>query len=169
MDALFGTFREKLGESRQYKGQWKGEYQTGGEQEQKNDEHKPKIKEDVMVYKQIPGYYVYMTFTVVIFTLTAMACLSDVLPGIFGAVGRRLAYHPKFTASMLAYGPMMFGALLMKLNGDKASIIWPFHKDGVIGNFGIHVVVGFMIGVLPAYQMVEAYLGEPVYCRLHGC
>ena len=50
--------------------------------------------------------------------------------------------------------------------GDKKSARWPFHKEDVIGKFGGHLVVGFMVGVLPAYHTVAALL-SPETTQFH--
>ena len=56
----------------------------------------------------------------------------------------------------------------MVLTGDRYSPRWPFHKEPVLGNFGLHVVVGLLLTAVPIYHTVEMLLGQPVYARLWG-
>ena len=37
---------------------------------------------------------------------------------------------------------------------------WPFHKEGIVGAFGWHLIMCVLTIVLPTYQCIEALLAE---------
>ena len=48
----------------------------------------------------------------------------------------------------------------------------PFHKEGLFGALGLHVLVGGLMTVVPVYHLVHTTLAEPgqaAYCTLWGC
>ena len=40
---------------------------------------------------------------------------------------------------------------------DRLGLAWPFHKEAS-PKFGLHLLVGFVVGVLPVYQLVALAL-----------
>eukprot|EP01043_Picozoa_sp_COSAG02_P022299 COSAG02_NODE_1156_length_14189_cov_3.970334_3_plen_217_part_00 len=65
----------------------------------------------------------------------------------------------------VAFGPLAFGVLLLKLFKDKNSLRWPFHKEKFTA-FLLHFSVGFTIGVVPVYAVLIVLLKEPGYSGL---
>jgi hypothetical protein len=65
----------------------------------------------------------------------------------------------------VAFGPIAFGIVLLKLFSDKHSIRWPFHKEASWA-FALHFCVGFVVGVLPVYATLAVLLREPGYSGL---
>lgn len=65
----------------------------------------------------------------------------------------------------VAFGPIAFGIVLLKLFSDKHSIRWPFHKEAS-RVFALHFCVGFVVGVLPVYATLAVLLREPGYSGL---
>ena len=107
--------------------------------------------------------------------------------------GMHLAHQPHVLAGAIAFGPIVFAAILMRVVGDRADMRWPFHKvnrlrtaylaglcvqtgaplcaqDGA-PKFGLHIVVGFVLAVLPVYHLLMTLLAPPeqrFYCQLWG-
>ncbi len=74
-------------------------------------------------------------------------------------------------AGLAAVGPVAAAVLLQQLSGDKLSVRWPFHKERVCGTFGLHLLVGAAVTVLPCFHAVEALLlppGQSAFHRLWG-
>ena len=74
-------------------------------------------------------------------------------------------------AATVAFGPCALCFLLHHALGDRLPASWPFHKEDA-PKFSLHFVIGFVVGVLPCYYLVEAVLappGEAVFCRVWGC
>ena len=65
----------------------------------------------------------------------------------------------------VAFGPLAFGVLLLKLFNDKNSLCWPFHKEKLTA-FLLHFSIGFTIGVLPVYAVLVVLLKDPGYSGL---
>ena len=81
-----------------------------------------------------------------------------------------LADHPYHVAFLMSFGPIILGSVLMKLTGDKSSMLWPFHKENIAGWLGFHLVVGVFISVMPVYHQVTAVLAPTsFYCDFWGC
>ena len=62
----------------------------------------------------------------------------------------------------VAFGPIAFGVILLKLFGDKNSLRWPFHKENSAA-FLLHLTVGLTVGVLPVYAVLVVLLKDPGY------
>ena len=78
---------------------------------------------------------------------------------------------PRGVAALVAFGPVLLSFVLPPLIGisSSRSLRWPFHKEPVFGKFGLHALVGFAIGVVPVYHLLEALLapvGEGVFYQL---
>ena len=74
-------------------------------------------------------------------------------------------------ALLASVGPMFLGFVLWVVTSDRFSLRWPFHKDPIVGSFGLHFVVGFVVSVMPVYGIVHAVLapaGSAFYCHLWG-
>jgi len=59
----------------------------------------------------------------------------------------------------------------MKQTGERRSFLWPFHKDSA-SKFGLHITVGFVIAVLPVFQILVAHFSltnRTPYCALWTC
>ena len=67
----------------------------------------------------------------------------------------RAARPSRYPSSRPAAGPIAL-ALLMARN-DRLGLAWPFHKEAS-PKFGLHLLVGFVVGVLPVYQLVALAL-----------
>jgi hypothetical protein len=107
-------------------------------------------------------YHLHYCITFVIF---GMAVCGD--PYNLGILGWELPLGPlgklnnaQLLSAMIAYGPILFGALMLMIFKDRYSWSWPFHKDKVIGSFGFHVMVGGVMTALPTYWLGMACFGQ---------
>ena len=55
--------------------------------------------------------------------------------------------------------------------GDRSEMSWPFNQEP-LPKLSLHLVGGFVLGVLPVYQTLMTLLAPPehrIYCQLWGC
>lgn len=108
---------------------------------------------------------IYHLHYCITFTIFAMAVCGDPyglgLLDVQLKLGSALAItNAQLLSGMIAFGPILFGALMLTVFGDRYSWSWPFHKDRVLGSFGFHVVVGFCMTALPTYHLGMATFGQ---------
>eukprot|EP00656_Telonema_subtile_P037843 TRINITY_DN4224_c0_g1_i1.p1 TRINITY_DN4224_c0_g1~~TRINITY_DN4224_c0_g1_i1.p1 ORF type:complete len:272 (-),score=57.87 TRINITY_DN4224_c0_g1_i1:64-879(-) len=141
IDQYFGTFREKLGKTEEYKGEW---------------------KETVVSSKKVwsaqgrlgmpagPDHLCYTLYWMALFTLVPWAVLANQGPARIG----QLAGVPIETVIglVVAYSPPAVAFLLCVASGDTMNWRWPFQKEKVLGAFGLFVVLGWLVCVLPVYH-----------------
>jgi len=136
IDQWCGTFREKLGESKEYKGQYRDE--------NNNINTKTWAAES---YLGMPKDVYHGTYTLF---------WSAMVPLIAWAMA-----HPnhqavsQLTGFVVAFGPVLLALALCHLSGDKLSWRWPFQKERVIGQFGLFLTLGFVAVLLPTYHAVS--------------
>eukprot|EP00658_Telonema_sp_P-2_P026847 TRINITY_DN20873_c0_g1_i1.p1 TRINITY_DN20873_c0_g1~~TRINITY_DN20873_c0_g1_i1.p1 ORF type:complete len:435 (-),score=68.61 TRINITY_DN20873_c0_g1_i1:190-1494(-) len=148
LDFLFGTFREKRGRSSLYAGAAQHIPEKGGV-DTTNKPGKPKVQIQGIKNGGPPGFWLYMIIS------SAMICA----PGIAAWTGTECTPRAaKAIASCCAFGPVLLAAVMLKVLGDHKSARWPFHNEAVVGRFGGHLLVGFMVAVLPAYHAVAGVL-----------
>jgi len=101
-------------------------------------------------------YAVYFTFTGLIFLVLWLAIMQ------------RLSLHlyPYSVASLVAFGPVIFALMLCLLFGEKLDFRWPFQHESLFGKLGLHLLVGFLVGVLPVYHLLTTVMAEPAFCQL---
>lgn len=101
-------------------------------------------------------YFVYFSFTVVIFTV------------LWCAVTQRFSLHlfPNSVAALVAFGPVVFALVLCQVFGESLDLRWPFQHETLFGKLGLHLVLGFLVGVLPVYHTLTTVMAEPVFCQL---
>ena len=140
------------------------------------------------------GFGAYMLFTALLFSLflAQVACDEQLTSGGMGLaavcdskaqrfVDAKLAQgalllgtdRSAVLAGCLAFGPLLFGALLMlatreRITQDK-SLRYPFHKEPVVGQFGFHLLAGLLAAVLPVYHVALPLLRPDVGKALQGC
>eukprot|EP00040_Diaphanoeca_grandis_P025498 m.141293 g.141293 ORF g.141293 m.141293 type:complete len:487 (-) comp30177_c0_seq1:252-1712(-) len=153
VDQLLGTFREKLGASKVYTGEWN----------EKNDDNisaktetKSKKEWSPHGYLGLPASWdhaVYTCFWVSLFPLVWYAAtdpskITDVVPGLT----QLPVSFAQLVAIVVAYTPVPVAMLLSILSGDKMSWRWPFQKESVFGVFGVFLVFAWAACVLPVYH-----------------
>merc|ERR1712146_136730 len=57
-----------------------------------------------------------------------------------------------FTVSV---APIIVALLCCALSGDRMSWRWPFHKEKLIGTFGLFIVLGMLACVMPMYHATK--------------
>ena len=147
IDQFFGTFRDKLGTSKTYKGEWKNN----------NGEKKTKTKKKKKVWSAqsylglpaTPTHMLYTAFWVSLFPLTwwgvtrRPSTTTNSLP-----IDTMVA----FTVSV---APIIVALLCCALSGDRMSWRWPFHKEKLFGTFGLFIVLGMLACVMPMYHATK--------------
>lgn len=101
-------------------------------------------------------YAVYFSFTLTIFLV------------LWLAVTKRLSLHlyPYTVAGLLGFGPVLFALALCLLFGEQLDFRWPFQHESMFGRLGLHLAIGFLIGVLPVYHTLTTVLAEGPFCHL---
>merc|ERR1711871_465574 len=155
LDNWFGTFRDSLGESKSYRGAAKGAANgTRGDSALKTNAVRPQ------------GAAFPDAHTVSIFGFTA-ACFGLLAHALHAeAVGKwqdadadatATAGRARSVAAIVAFAPCALCFVLHHALGDRLPATWPFHKENA-PKFSLHFVIGFVVGVLPCYYLVEAVL-----------
>ena len=170
VDQYMGTFREVLGKSKVYTGEW-------SETNDDNAEAIAKLKQDKAATKaatatattggaavwSVNGYLglpaswdhaVYIAYWAALFPLTwcaltgnlALLRLSDVQSPIEGVSVAKLAL------GFVAWSPPLVAIALSKLAGDKMNPRWPFQKERIFGSFGVFVLLGVAVCIVPIYH-----------------
>ena len=180
LDNLFGTFRETLyGQSATYAGAG-GDADKATKAAADTELKSTQAKAEAKRVKYPPmgkspvGFHVYLTFTTALFALAFCGAYDG--GSILGGSGLPPTLllklqEPWVFSSVVAFSPVVFAALLMRLVGDRSSMRWPFHKDAW-SKQSLHVGVGFTLAVLPVYQTLMTLLAPPeqrIYCQLWGC
>ena len=169
IDQYFGTFREKLGDSKAYRGASDGsnvdDEAATVAKKKKNDDAAPKVWSATghLGMPQNWAHGVYSVFWVALFPLTWWGAIANhsgedgqLLQPMLGKVPTATA-----VASIVAYSPVAMALLLCVLSGDKMSWRWPFQKESVIGTFGLFLVLGWLVCILPIYHATLA-ICEPM-------
>eukprot|EP01065_Artemidia_motanka_P013021 TRINITY_DN17181_c0_g1_i1.p1 TRINITY_DN17181_c0_g1~~TRINITY_DN17181_c0_g1_i1.p1 ORF type:complete len:503 (+),score=132.94 TRINITY_DN17181_c0_g1_i1:60-1568(+) len=175
LDKTFGTFREKFGESKTYAGQFKeGEaedvveapaqtYLTGGLRISDG----LWARTDQAVYDLLCCVVLPYVLYSAIWNLHGVGGWAVTLP----VVGQLTS--PRIVAALVAVGPIAVAFLVGKAAGMRQPWRWPFHKDPIASNFGLHLVVQTLFVVLPVYHSVTTLLANddnpPIYCSVVGC
>lgn len=180
---LCGTFREALGRSTHYSGEWSEKAVAKAE----IVESKPERSRKVWSSQSYLGWPA--TLTDVLYTIFWISLFPFMA---WAAVCNHRSHQPTATTSwayakwqgaqsggahrvetiygmpvgvfvgiMVAYAPLALATALTRLSGDKASWRWPFHRERLFGTFGIFLFLGWLCCVLPTYHaakwIAEAY------------
>lgn len=146
IDQLCGTFRERSGESEQYKGQWDAaKVASAG-----NAESTPG-KAGVWSatgYLGLPATWDHGVYTVY-WVCWGAATWCIAAAGGSGGIAADVA------AAGVAYSPVAFALLLAAASGDRMSWRWPFHKERLFGVCGMFLTAGFLACMLPVYHATK--------------
>jgi len=151
IDQYFGTFREKLGTTKAYKGEFK------------DDDKNAKVKKTKAWspngYLGMPASWDHGAYTLF------WAALFPLM--WWGAIGNRTADGGRIVSEVMgvpiatvlggviAYSPVIVAMVLAKVAGDRLSWRWPFQKERVVGAFGLFFILGFLACLLPIYHAVK--------------
>jgi len=136
IDQYFGTFREKLGASELYSGEY-------------NDK-----KEDDDSVKKVWSAQGYLGLQTRDHALYTFSCLALVAMLFWGALGPALdATTARLVAFSVSHGPVIAAFALWAVY-DKMSWRWPFQKERIIGSCGLFMFLGWLVCILPVYHFV---------------
>eukprot|EP00756_Hemistasia_phaeocysticola_P024898 Hpha_TRINITY_DN15976_c2_g6::TRINITY_DN15976_c2_g6_i1::g.73995::m.73995 len=131
IDQYFGTFREKLGDSKEYKGEWSEKAEPG-----------TALKEwSAQGYLGVPAnlwHGLYTLYWVALFPFAYWAFAKQ--QGMGEIVG-----------FIMGYSPPLVALLLCVLEGDRLSWRWPFQKEKFFGAFGLFLALGTVSCLHPIY------------------
>jgi len=144
-DLWFGTFREKLGSSSTYKGQGDKSAETKTRSEH-HGVHTSAVGD--ILPKPMDAVYFAGTFAIAAVLYNAVA----------GASGPHDPSVAPLVASLVSFGPIALALLLCWAGQDKVSLRWPFHKEVVVGSFGLHLLFGLLLCNVPVFHTVAAVL-----------
>jgi hypothetical protein len=136
IDQAMGTFREHLGDSREYKGE-----HIAVESEAERHDWSPNGH---LGFPQSLSHAVYHGSTF------AAACLS------WAAAVTGTLLPPKAAAAIVAVGPILMAILLHFCQRGRQSWRYPFHKERVWGSFGFFCAAGMCFCVWPVYAALTA-------------
>jgi len=150
LDKMFGTFREKLGKSKEYQG-----------------EAKEKREEPTPANEFLSGSFsakdiLPPSWQIAVYNLLAYGTLAAFCAAAAGTV----VVDASTLAAAVAVGPIVYGLLVLTVFGDGYAYLWPFHKERLIGSTGFHLIISLLMVVLPTYHFVTTVLkppGEAVY------
>lgn len=134
LDKLGGTFRECIGKSKHYQGEWNGEGEQNRSREWSATAH--------LGLPKTFGHGVYFTLSL---AAAWLLCTS-------ASAGSQSKNDAHLVAAVIAYGPIVAALVLAQCSRDRYSWRWPFHKERVA--FGLTCVFGYLCCVKPVHDAV---------------
>jgi len=147
IDQFFGTFREKLGSSGDYRGEYKEDYVSKAADSNKvwsSQSHIGLQRGDQLYFTSYCCVAALLVFWAAAVNAPSVAPITHIgLLPIGTAVG-----------AIVSYGPVVVALLLCAVY-DKMSWRWPFHKEKLLGAFGFFAFAGWAACLLPVYKFVS--------------
>jgi hypothetical protein len=109
LDKLFGTFRERLGKSKEYKGE------AGETKAEKVSASNDFLSGGLAVKDMVPTSLQSTVYNTLAYATFAAFCAA--------AVGK-INVDPVVLATALAIGPVLFGLVVLTVFGDHQSYLW---------------------------------------------
>lgn len=159
-DALFGTFREKLGGSKVYK----GAASADGSHDDAASANAAYTPKPLRLSDALPRTVWDAAYNAAYVAIGALVVAAVAGHNAIRASPRQLAF-------LAGAGPVLVAMILRELAGDRLPMAWPFHKEKLAGQFGWHAIAGAACTVMPTYHLVAAVLGDvgdSAYCWLWG-
>lgn len=172
IDQYMGTFREKVGNSKAYRGEWddkkahllgeaeKAHAENEAKEEAQNEPSASVTKKYVKPWSP-HGYLGLQTgdhlyYTIFCLVTTAIAYLAICMPETFGWNYRTPQPFPiaHSVAFLVAYGPCVCAYVLCKATDDPMSWRWPFQHENILGGFGVLFALGWLSCIVPVYWAV---------------
>lgn len=149
IDQLCGTFREKLGSSGNYQGEYKEDYAASS----------PKSATKAWSAQSYLGlqqgdHLAYTLFCAATSLLLAWAAAVNAPRGVAAVTHIGPLPIGLAVGGVVAYGPVA-AALLLCAQFDKMSWRWPFHKERLVGTLGFFLLAGWSMCMLPVYKFVS--------------
>mmetsp|Transcript_40049 Transcript_40049/g.58519 ORF Transcript_40049/g.58519 Transcript_40049/m.58519 type:complete len:497 (-) Transcript_40049:293-1783(-) len=171
LDCIFGTFRDKLSDKSDTT-TYQGDADGVGDVTARKLDGKASLLGlpdwDQFVYNLL---FCVMTPAIYVMALIGPSSSSSAAP----------FNNPSGVAFLVVIAPIIGGILLglvkswvkrkKRRESLKRLLSYPFHKDA-FSNLGMHIVIGVMIGVLPAYHLFHMSLsevGKGAYFQLWAC
>lgn len=82
-----------------------------------------------------------------VYTLLSLLCFAVVAVAASGAGS--LGSWPYTLAFLLSHGPIVLAVAMFLGSGEKKSMWWPFEKERWFGSFGLHLVLEWLVAVMP--------------------
>jgi hypothetical protein len=97
---------------------------------------------------------VYIAYWAALFPLTWCALTDNLALLRLGNIQSPIegVTTAKFALGFVAWSPPLVAIVLSKLAGDKMNPRWPFQKEKIIGSFGIFVLLGVAVCIVPVYH-----------------
>jgi hypothetical protein len=133
-----GTFRERLGNSLEYTGEHKQEVRASSEA--------ATVDWSPNGYLGFPSSRTHAAYAVFTCAAAWTACanaVSDLFP-------------TQEAAAAVAIGPLFVAIALHLSEKDRQSWRYPFHKERILGSFGLFCAAGLFVCVWPVYAALSA-------------
>mmetsp|Transcript_96142 Transcript_96142/g.170628 ORF Transcript_96142/g.170628 Transcript_96142/m.170628 type:complete len:494 (+) Transcript_96142:67-1548(+) len=152
-DLWFGTFRESLDvKSKTYKGE------HVESKDVKLDSKSASLADAKATLWGLPkrDEAIYNVTTYVMFPLT-----------ISWALANSASQYACMLACLMSLGPSMVGMLLLVATSrrpfanPRLTFLYPFHKEKLLGAFGVNVLISLIVTVMPVYHLVHCLVSEP--------
>ena len=161
VDQYMGTFREKLGESKAYTGEWTQSNDdnaaaaaaAAADNKKKSAAAKPWSPNGYLGAPASWDHGIYTAFWVSLFplmwyaTTTPSTIAASLPPKLLETVPVEIA-----VAFSVAIAPVPVAMVLSKLAGDRMSWRWPFQKESIVGSFGLFFILASLACILPMYH-----------------
>jgi len=153
IDQYMGTFREKMGESLTYRGEWREgkasllPAQGGVAPAPREWSRKSRLG------LQRDSHLAYTCFCALVLGAALWGMLLNTGARRVDAVGP--VPVESAVAFATAYGPFLFAFLLCKAVRDPMAWNWPFQHERVVGGFGFFFVAGWLACILPIFYAVK--------------
>ena len=146
LDKMFGTFREKLGRSLEFK---------GVADDIRDIVTKPNeyLSGSLSLAKAMPDRLDSVVYNSLVYATFAMFCARMTGLG-FEEVDASTG------AFLICYGPVLYGFVVLATFGDNKSYLWPFHKTAIFGELGFHLIISLVFVVQPVYHFAYTVLAE---------
>lgn len=151
IDQFFGTFRERLGKSKQYTGEWGKGGITGGKEGAVAS--KKRKAWSVHGHLGLPAdifHSLYTLFWASLVPLMWWAAVTNktAVPNVQEWNGFSVEFLAAFAVS---HAPVLVAMVLCVMARDRMSWRWPFQKEKILGTFGFFFVLGYVSCVLPIF------------------
>lgn len=162
-DYWFGTFRESLDPKSKL---YKGEHQEGKTVKLDTKTSKAQDSRATLLGMPKPDEAIYNAVCCVV--LPALVYCATM--GLYGV--DKIAFAPylsngQIVGAFMSWGPGMVGMVLLlaytrnATKDLKKTLLYPFHKEALLGQFGFNALLGFMLSVVPVYHFIQMLVDEP--------
>jgi sterol desaturase/sphingolipid hydroxylase (fatty acid hydroxylase superfamily) len=154
IDQGLGTFREGLGKSSAYRGEWsESKVKTQRNAESTPGQRGVWSEQSYLGLPQSTDHAIYTLFWLALWPLVVWGAVFNHgetrVEEIAGVT------TPTFIASVVAYAPVALALALAFVSGDRMSWRWPFHRERLLGTLGLFLALGYLVCMLPVYHATK--------------